>query len=246
MDPSEYGLMYSVEDTHWWYRGMASITCALLDRFPARNGSLRILDAGCGTGAAMTTYLARYGRVWGFDLSAEALRFCRRRGAPRLARASAAHLPYADASFDLAVSFDVLYEAAVPSDLGAVREIRRVLSAGGRLLLRLPAYAWMRRSHDVVVRSARRYTRGEVETLLRQGGFRVERVSYANAVLLPAAMLKKLGERLFPPARPRSDLELRTGPLNGLLYAILAGEAPWIARFGLPCGLSVIGLGVAA
>jgi SAM-dependent methyltransferase len=243
MDSSEYPLMYSVEDAHWWYRGMASITCALLDTAFRRGGSLRILDAGCGTGAAMTSYLARYGRTWGIDVSAEALRFCRRRGALRLAQASAERLPFRPARFDLAVSFDVLYGAAVPSDLDAVREIRRVLAPGGRLLLRLPAYAWMRRSHDVVVRGARRYSRRQVETLLRDGGFRVERVTYANAVLLPAAILKKLGERLFPPDRPRSDLALDAGPFNGFLRRILAAEAPWIARFGLPFGLSVIGLG---
>jgi SAM-dependent methyltransferase len=243
MDELEYGLMYSVEDTHWWYRGMASITCALLDRFYRRDGSLRILDAGCGTGAAMTTYLARYGRVWGFDLAAEALLYCRRRGALRLARASAGRLPYADASFDLAASFDVLCEQAVPSDLEAVREIRRVLVAGGRLLLRLPAYSWMRRSHDEVVRTRHRYTRREVETLLQAGGFRVERVSYANAILLPAAMLKTLGERLFPPPRPRSDLSIKMGPLNEFLFRIFSWEAPWIVRRGLPFGLSVVAVG---
>jgi SAM-dependent methyltransferase len=243
MDTPEYGLMYSMEDTHWWYRGMASITCALLDRCYRKDERLRILDAGCGTGAAMTTYLARYGRVWGFDLVSEALRFCRRRGAVRLARASVASLPYPDGSFDLAASFDVLCGQAVPSDLEAVRELRRVLAKGGRLLLRLPAYAWMRRSHDTVVRTRRRYTRPEVEDLLEAGGFQVERVSYANAILLPAAILKKFGERILPPAIHRSDLSLRMGPFNGLLYRILSGEAPWITRSGLPFGLSVFGVG---
>jgi SAM-dependent methyltransferase len=246
MDELEYGLMYSVEDTHWWYRGMASITCALLDRFYRRDGSLRILDAGCGTGAAMTSYLTRYGRVWGFDLHPEAVRCCRRRGAARLARASVAQLPFADETFDLATSFEVLDERSVPSDREAVREIRRVLVAGGRLLIRLPAYSWMRRSHDAVVHTRHRYTRREVEALLSAGGFRIEQVSYANAVLLPAAMVKKFGERLFPPARPRSDLNLKPGPLNGLFYRVLSGEAPWIARSSLPFGLSVVGVGRAA
>jgi SAM-dependent methyltransferase len=244
MEPSEYELMYSVEDRHWWYRGMAAITCAYLSRWYATHGSIRILDAGCGTGAAMTSYLARYGTVWGMDISAEALRFCRRRGAARLARGSVARLPYAEGAFDLVTSFDVLYEQAVPSDFESLRELHRVLARGGRLLLRLPAYAWMRRSHDSVVHTRHRYTRGEVETLLRESGFRVEHVSYANAALLPAAMLKKIGERLFPPARPQSDLALRPGVFNGVLTRILAGEAVWVTRAGLPFGLSVFGAGV--
>lgn len=243
MDPHEYGLMYGVEDSHWWYRGMASITCSLLDRWYRPDGSLRILDAGCGTGAAMTTYLARYGRVWGMDIVAEALRFCRRRGAAMVALASVMHLPYPDESFDLIASFDVLCEQAVPSDLDALREIRRVLVAGGRLLVRLPAYGWMRRGHDEVVRTKHRYTRRELDYLLRESSFRVEHISYANALLLPAAMVKKVGERLFPAARPRSDLTGNAGIFNPVLRRLLASEARWIARTGLPFGLSVIGVG---
>jgi SAM-dependent methyltransferase len=244
MDPREYELMYAVEDSHWWYRGMAAITCAFLDRWYKKNGAIRILDAGCGTGAAMTGSLARYGKVWGMDLAAEALRFCRRRGAARLARATVGRLPYAGGAFDLAASFDVLYEQAVPSDMLALREFHRVLVRGGRLLLRLPALNWMRRAHDVVVHTRHRYTRGEVVALLRESGFRIERVSYANTILLPAAMMKTFGERLFPPARAQSDLALRTGAFNGVLTRILAAEAPWVTRFGLPFGLSVIGAGI--
>src|SRR5690348_16503149 len=102
--------MYQVEKHSWWYRGMVSITGSLLNRWYVPNESLSILDAGCGTGAAMTTYLAEYGTVTGFDISEMALTFCRLRKAKRLARASVPHLPFASNSFDLVTSFDVLYE----------------------------------------------------------------------------------------------------------------------------------------
>ena len=76
MNLEEYEVMYQVEDHHWWYLGMEQITCHLLDRYLPRdrNRALKILDAGCGTGAVMK-YLCRYGEVTGFDFSAEALRF---------------------------------------------------------------------------------------------------------------------------------------------------------------------------
>ncbi|MBI3150518.1 MAG: class I SAM-dependent methyltransferase, partial [Chloroflexi bacterium] len=131
MDPQEYELMYQVEDRHWWYQGMAAITRAALDRwvhFP----NLRILDAGCGTGAAMTTYLAEYGKVTGVDLYPQALEFCRKRHAPRLACASVLNLPFAPASFDLVTSFDVLYERGVSSETTALKEFFRVLTPSGR------------------------------------------------------------------------------------------------------------------
>jgi ubiquinone/menaquinone biosynthesis C-methylase UbiE len=243
MDPLEYERMYRAEDGHWWYRGMACITRALLNRRYRRDRSLRIMDAGCGTGAAAASYLGEYGRVWGVDLSPEALRFCRKRGGGRWARASVQQLPFPDDFFDLVTSFDVLYERAVSSELGALREFHRVLASGGCLLLRLPAYEWMRRSHDEVVHTRRRYTRREVECLFRGSGFILERLSYANMILFPAAVLKKISERVFPPPRPESDLSLNPGAFNDLLGALLSMEAPWIARIGLPAGLSVVAMG---
>jgi hypothetical protein len=62
-------------------------------------------------------------------------------------------------------------------------------------------------------------------------------------LLFPAALLLRLAEFLAPPAVPRSDLTLRPGIFNGPLRAVLSAEAPWVARTGLPFGLSVVGVG---
>ena len=69
MDPSEYRTIYTVEDRHWWYTGMRSITLALLAEAYGERADLDILDAGSGTGAALG-YLARFGRVTGIDYPA--------------------------------------------------------------------------------------------------------------------------------------------------------------------------------
>ncbi|MCZ2127506.1 MAG: class I SAM-dependent methyltransferase [Anaerolineales bacterium] len=242
MDPREYELMYRVEDRHWWYRGMSAATRALIERWTFAK-DLRIFDAGCGTGAALTHYLPDYGTPFGADLYAEALHFCRQRNAPRLTRASILDLPFASASFDLVVSFDVLYERGVADELSALREFFRVLAPNGRVLLRLPAYDWLRGKHDERVHTHRRYTTRLVAELLRQSGFRVLRLSYANMFLFPFAALKRLSERLFPPDENYSDLSLNVGAFNSVLQWILASEAPLVARFGLPFGLSVVAVG---
>jgi ubiquinone/menaquinone biosynthesis C-methylase UbiE len=62
------------------------------------------------------------GRVTGLDFSVDALSFCRQRGHLRLAQASVMVIPFAAASFDLIVSFDVISEADYddcPSELPA-------------------------------------------------------------------------------------------------------------------------------
>ena len=242
MDPREYELMYHVEDRHWWYQGMETITRALLERWMPAHSS-RILDAGCGTGAAMTTYLAEYGMVTGIDLYAEALRFCRKRNAPRLARASVLDLPFAPASFDMVTSFDVLYERAVSDELTALKEFFRILTPHGRILLRLPAYDWLRGQHDKKVHTNRRYTKKLVNRLLEQSGFMVEHLSYANTFLFPLAVAKRLSERVFPPSDDQSDLAMNAGAFNSVLKFILSAEAPLVSHVGLPYGLSVIAIG---
>ncbi len=243
MDPSEYDLMYRVETRHWWYRGMEAITRATLERWCGASAPLTILDAGCGTGAAMSNFLTDYGLVTGVDIEPLALAYCQKRGLTRLTCASVLDLPFASATFDLIASFDVLYERAVADDLAALREFARVLAPGGRVLLRLPAYDWLRGAHDKVVHTRKRYTIKEVAHLLAQSGFTLEHISFANMFLFPFAVLKRLSDRLTPVATGHSDLSLKVGPFNRVLQKILASEAPLVAGSGLPFGLSVVAVG---
>jgi len=246
LNPEEYAIMYEVEDHHWWYRGMAVLSRTLLNQVWPGDRGWRILDAGCGTGAAATGFLSDYGQVTGVDLSDQALHFCRLRRLADLGRASVDALPFASASFDLVVSFDVLCERSLQQDDQALAEFWRVLAPGGWVLLRLPALRWLRGQHDVAVHIVRRYTRQEVRRNLYAAGFVAPRVSYANAFLLPLALVRRWADRLAAGlhlAQPvKSDLTIRFGPFDKLFYTILAGEAPWVARGRLPLGVSVFAL----
>ncbi|MBL8062167.1 MAG: class I SAM-dependent methyltransferase [Anaerolineales bacterium] len=240
MDPREYEVMAREEERHWWYLGMASITRALLNRWVKPERCLNILDAGCGTGAAMTTYLSEYGDVTGVDLYAEAVTVARKRNASRLVRASVLDLPLAPAFFDLVTSFDVLYERGVSDEICALNEFYRVLKPGGQVLVRLPAYNWLRGRHDERVHTRRRFTRGLLKSLLEQSSFQVQHLSYANMFLFPLALAKRIGERFVPPSDNESDFAV--GGLNNIFRRILSWEAPIASRWGLPYGLSVIAI----
>jgi SAM-dependent methyltransferase len=243
LEPGEFDRMRNAEDRHWWYLGMADISRHLLDRWNQPPESLRILDAGCGTGGAASSFLPAYGTVTGLDLSPLALRHCRSRGSGRWTGGSVQRLPFADEAFDLVTCFDVLYAETVPSEREALAEFRRVLVPGGKLLLRVPALPWMRRAHDAVVRTRRRFTRREVGELMIAAGFRPEVCAYANFLLFPAALAKSALDRIFPPRCPRSDLELDWGAWNPLLARLLALEGSWISRGWTPIGLSVVAAG---
>jgi SAM-dependent methyltransferase len=243
VNSEEYALMYQVEDHHWWYKGMEAISRKLLNQHYTNRSALRILDAGCGTGAAAAGFLAQYGSVTGCDLAGEALHFCQQRNLGRLARASVIALPFASRSFDLVASFDVLDERNIQNDRLPLAEFHRVLVPGGRVLLRLPAFHWLSGQHDRAVHISRRYTRKQLSERLKAAGFSVELVGYANTFLLPLVMIKRWKDRLVqsirPVEQPKSDLTVNAGRLNGVLCGILSSEAAWVAHNRLPVGVSL-------
>lgn len=240
MERAEYEVMAAVEDRHWWYGGMRAITAALLE--PVVGGrDLRILDAGCGTGGN-ARFLQRYGHVFGLDFAPEALEFGGKRLPSVLARASVLALPYADDCFDLVTSFDVLYHRGVPDERVALREAARVLKPGGLLLVRLPAYEFLRSKHDRAVHTRRRYTAQQVQKLLAESGFHLLRSSYVNALLFPIPLAQRLIERAMPSLEQHdSDLALPSPLVNEVLRWPMAAEAAVLAQGGsFPFGLSVV------
>jgi len=99
----------------------------------------RVLDAGCGAGYG-TAELARAAvRVVGADLSAEAVEYAQRHyAAPNLSfvQADCARLPFRDASFDLAVSFELIEH--LDDWRSFLHELRRVLTPAGQCVISTP------------------------------------------------------------------------------------------------------------
>jgi ubiquinone/menaquinone biosynthesis C-methylase UbiE len=242
MEKPEYETMAAVELRHWWYGGMRAVSAALLDRHYAGRRDLRVLDAGSGTGGD-AMFLRRYGEVVALDYAAEAAPIAAGRLPGRFARGSVLELPFADASFDLVTSYDVLYHRWVPDEAPALAEARRVLRPGGRLLIRLPAYEWLRSRHDRQVHTRRRYTAAEVRQILRAAGFVVERCSYVLSLLFPLPAASRLLERFTPDSGEESAMGMPGAPLNAALKAPMALEAAWLGLGGsFPFGLSVMAL----
>jgi SAM-dependent methyltransferase len=105
---------------------------------PSLSG-LRILDIGCGRGATLRQYLeynADPARLCGIDLLPDFTYQAHRFGPHlQIACASAAELPFSDASFDFASQF-VLFTSVLSREMKRrmAREIHRVLVRGGKFL----------------------------------------------------------------------------------------------------------------
>ena len=97
-------------------------------------GAVDVLDVGCGEGQ-VARLAARVGaeRVVGIDPTwAQVAVATERGGGPTYARAGAAGLPFADASFDTAVACLVFEHIEAVDE--AIAEVARVLRSGGRFL----------------------------------------------------------------------------------------------------------------
>lgn len=247
MKAEDYTDLYDLEDRFWWFVGMRAITAALLDPYCRGKVYGRILDSGCGSGG-MLSWLARYneaGRLFGVDVAQEAVDFCQTRGYQTIVQGSAIELPFPDAAFDLVTSFDVLVQLpGKSSDVIALREMHRVLRPGGVAFVRVPAYRWMMSGHDKALSTQRRYTRPELATKLTDSGFRVIRATYANTILLPLAIVRRLVFKRVGLADGGSDvkpLPKSVAWLNRVFAEVLRLEASVLQRrVNLPAGLSVI------
>jgi SAM-dependent methyltransferase len=246
MEREQYAVMARQEVRHWWYTGMRRVALAVLTEHLDGRHDLKLLDAGCGTGGT-TAELRRFGRVYGIDLVWDALVPAHSRGLNRLARASIERLPFTGASFDVVTSFEVVYHLGVGNDLAAFKEIRRVLRRDGLFLLRVPAHDWLRGEHDRLVHTRHRYTPAEVAGKLEAASFRIERLTWANTLLFPPAVAKRLLERFQTESDDQPDLWQPPDLVNAAFENAIAIEALAIPRgIPLPFGLSVMALARAA
>jgi SAM-dependent methyltransferase len=245
--PSDYyRQIFEVEERHWWYRGMRSISAALLGERLTSPG-LRLLDAGCGTGGFLHWALERgsFAGAAGVDIGSAAIELARTRlPTVDLQTAPMHSLPFADDSFDVVVTNDVLQHVPEDEVDESLRELRRVLGTGGTLLLRTNGARRLRRERA----DWRAYDRATLVNALERAGFTVERVTYVNSLFsLYAAMRGRLPHA---PSESHDGIPRREPSrlASALGRRVLAGEARWLARprRSLPYGHTLFAVASAA
>lgn len=237
MDPDEYRKMAEVEDRMWYYRALhRHVRRSVQTRGAA--APLHVLDAGCGTGGLLR-HLRESLLEWkftGLDFSPLACELARERSGVDVVQGSIAAMPFADETFDVLTSCDVVcqvHDAAL-----ALREFHRCLKPGGTLVLTMPAYQWMYSYHDREVANLRRYTGGQVDAAVREAGFVTPRSTYWNMLPFPLAVLRR---KIFLPANPGSDVRLYPAPVESVFNGLMAVEHAWLRSGGrLPFGSSVL------
>jgi ubiquinone/menaquinone biosynthesis C-methylase UbiE len=259
MNTDEYLKLADVEDQMWYFRSLHAHVERELAPMARRTASSRehstpsipraearpppeVLDAGCGTGGLILRLRAAHPdwKFAGIDFMPIACELARKRCGPDvdIRVASITALPFADQSFDAVVSADVVCQVENPAVAAA--EFFRVLRPGGVVVLNVPAYMWMWSYHDDSCQTKHRYTRVEIDRLLRNAGFEGRRTTHWNALPFPVVWAKR---KLFRTSRDTSDVKLYPAPIEAGFNGLMAFEHAWLRAGGKwGWGTSVFGV----
>lgn len=239
MEKAIYKSMYLHEEDFWWFLGMRRITQTLLHKYVKSNINNKILDVGCGGGGKFEM-LNQYGKVYGIDISPEALRYSKLRNLAEVTYGSVEKIPMENNEFDLINCNDVLYHNEVGNDVLAIHEFARVLKLGGILFIREAAYDWLRGHNDKMVWVKRRYSKNEIISKLEANGFEILRISYVNCLLFPIALIVRLFERAINRNDIPQDIYQPPFLLNSFFKYILYAESVLLPYISLPFGVSIV------
>jgi SAM-dependent methyltransferase len=242
MNTDEYLKLAEVEDRMWYFKSLHGHVARELARAGVKQDAA-VLDAGCGTGGMILRLCeARPGWKWsGIDFMPLACELARKRcgAGTDIREASVTALPFADASFDAVVSADVICQV-VDADV-AVKEFFRVLKPGGVVVINVPAYMWMWSYHDDSCQTKHRYTRPEVEALMRGAGFGERWSTHLNALPFPLLWAKR---KLLRSDQDTSDMKKYPAMVDLAFRALVAPEHAWLSVGGRwAWGTSVFAVG---
>jgi len=163
----------------------------------------RLLNVGSGHGADFLPFKEHF-ELYGVDFSSEMINLARRYSQKfkfpvNLQIADARHLPFADNTFDWAISVATYHHLKGWNDqLAGVEELKRVLKPGGEAFLTVWNHGqvrfWFKRKEvlfpwrakgQIIYRYYYLFTYGEFEKLVKKAGFRILKSFPENSYHFP-------------------------------------------------------------
>jgi len=246
MEKPEYRAMYAVEKTHWWFVSRRIFVDTLLrvsgcSAYVSRIARVRIpriADIGAGTGG-MIPFLERYGSVTGIEPSIWGRQLAKKRGIS-LKKGFAEHTGLPAKSMDMVCFFDVLYHKGI-HDAHAVSEAKRLLRAGGWLVISDCAFSWLTGPHDRAVQARERYTLAQMIRIVQSQGFVIQKKTYVYFLLLPFVALKRMIDRLSTTSTTQhSDVARAHWLVNAVFLWLCRLEALGLSYGSYPFGSSIL------
>ncbi len=167
----------------------------------------KILDVGCGDGFIGRILMDNGNDVIGIDIHDSQIRESRKKGV-KVIKARVQKLPFKDETFDIVVMAEVI-EHFLETEI-ALREIRRVLKPGGRVIITTPNFASFRDRILVLFGKLQAFSqhsdhvkffnKERLSRVLHKCGFKVTKV-YGSAFGIPIPKNAKVfyfADRIIP------------------------------------------------
>ncbi|MFZ2555909.1 MAG: class I SAM-dependent methyltransferase [Minisyncoccia bacterium] len=237
MESGMYKEMAALEGSHWWFQGRRAVVLDLLARYAPKG---RLLDIGLGTGFNAKLFKDHGYVVEGVEPAAEGIAF---------AKTIVPDLQVIQASFPSPAVFSDTYDVVAlldvvehfPDDMAALKDVARVLKAGGVAVITVPAFRFLWTPHDERAHHFRRYRKGELKRVLEKAGLEPIVLSYYNFFLFPLIALARIFGS-FKKESGKSDFDKTPLFLNSILAALFGSERFLLRVLSLPFGVSIVAL----
>lgn len=211
MDDIEIQTLDTLESSHFWYRARK---VQLQDW--AQNINLRgsLLDLGSATGGNTILMSTMGFEVTSFEYSDIGVEIQLQKGI-QVVKGDARKLPFEDEKFDQVICLDVLEH--IVEDYEVTSEVFRTLKPGGRALFSVPQDQKLWSAHDIAVNHVRRYSKSQLQELMRHSGFNILETWSSLVILYPILRITRKFSR-------GSDLVRLNKIVNMFLYSICTIE----------------------
>ena len=241
-----FKILYSVEDTNFWFVARNKIIQFLFKKYLG-NKSKTVLEIGCGTGyvlKGLQDNFANYQLV-GSEIHLEGLKFAKER-LPNVAfvQLDATKMPFEN-EYNAIGAFDVLEH--IEEDEKVMQEVYKVLKPNGLFFISVPQHQWMWSINDDIAYHKRRYSRAEMEQKLINNGFEIIYISSFVFMLFPFMYIsrffkQKKVSKITAEIILKEMNELKLNPIvNSIFEVFMKIDLLLIkAGFSMPFGGSLI------
>ena len=227
----EYLKMYEAEEQLWWYKILHEKVLKAI-KSAGFQKSIKILDAGCGTGGLMSFLIKNgYTDIVGFDYSESAVFFSTQREL-NVQQSSIDQLPelFSENSFDVIICDDVFYALEESQIQNAFKNITKLLKSDGIFITNNNAFDCFYGIHDIAVGGKHRFTLSSILKFTQNIKLKVEYFSYWSWVLSPLILLVRQWQQLIIKfkqidlSKVVSDVSVPAAPVNSFFYFLVKLE----------------------
>jgi SAM-dependent methyltransferase len=203
---NHFSFLYKLEKKNFWFLARNKVIIFLIKKYKSKFKNY--LEIGCGTGFVLNEVSKQFSnsKITGSEIFLEGLNHARKRiPHVNLIQMDARNIPFKN-EYDLIGLFDVIEH--VDNDNKVMKEAFDALKLGGILIISVPQHKWLWSTADEFAGHYRRYSKADIEYLIKKTNFHILRSSSFMFFLLPVMFLSRFFQKYKKNADPYKEFKL--------------------------------------